>query len=158
MVDVAFQLVLFFMVTATTVLYKTLEVPKPSAESPPGAVAQGKSKTIDDLRDDYIVVEISPSGTFTLDREPVRADVDALVERLRASRYKPARKTMLLSADYATPHRLAVLAIDAANEIGLRIAVARPRGKQDQGQAPALFPVNPPGQPKAKGTGKGAGA
>ncbi len=30
MVDVAFQLVLFFMVTATTVLYKTLEIPKPT--------------------------------------------------------------------------------------------------------------------------------
>ena len=35
MVDVAFQLVLFFMVTATMVLYKTLEIPKPSGESPP---------------------------------------------------------------------------------------------------------------------------
>ena len=44
MVDVAFQLVLFFMVTATTVLYKTLEIPKPSAERPRGAVAQGRSR------------------------------------------------------------------------------------------------------------------
>ena len=41
MVDVAFNLVLFFMVTATTVLYKTLEIPKPSGEAPAGAVAQG---------------------------------------------------------------------------------------------------------------------
>ena len=37
MVDVAFQLVLFFMVTATTVLYKTLEIPKPAAEQAPTA-------------------------------------------------------------------------------------------------------------------------
>ena len=35
MVDVAFQLVLFFLVTATTVLYKSLEVPKPNPESTP---------------------------------------------------------------------------------------------------------------------------
>ena len=35
MVDVAFQLVLFFMVTATTVLYKTLEIPKPTPENAP---------------------------------------------------------------------------------------------------------------------------
>ena len=34
MVDVAFQLVLFFLVTATTVLYKSLEVPKPNPEPP----------------------------------------------------------------------------------------------------------------------------
>ena len=151
MVDVAFQLVLFFMVTATTILYKTLEVPKPSGESPPAAVAQGRSKTVDDLRDDFIVVEIDPSGTFTLDREPVAGEIDTLIERLRSARDKTARLTMLLSADYATPHRYAVLAIDAANEIGLRIAVARPKGRQAQGQAPSLFPLNPPGQPKAKG-------
>ena len=41
MVDVAFQLVLFFMVAAQTVLYKTLEIPKPSTEQAPAAVAQG---------------------------------------------------------------------------------------------------------------------
>ena len=40
MVDVAFQLVLFFMVAAQTVLYKTLEIPKPSQEQAPSAVAQ----------------------------------------------------------------------------------------------------------------------
>ena len=49
MVDVAFQLVLFFMVTATTVLYKTLEIPKPSKEQAPTAVAQGRS--LEDLQD-----------------------------------------------------------------------------------------------------------
>src|SRR5690606_14695438 len=53
MVDVAFQLVLFFLVTATTILYKTLEIPKPSAEAPPSAVAQGRSQTLDDLKEDY---------------------------------------------------------------------------------------------------------
>jgi len=156
MVDVAFQLVLFFMVTATTVLYKTLEVPKPSQERAPEAVAQGRSKSVDDLRDDFIVVEIDPSGTFKMDREPVVGEMETLVERLRAARDKTARKTMLLSADYATPHRYAVLAIDAANEIGLGIAVARPKGKEAQAPAPALFPINPKGQPKAKAVGKGA--
>jgi biopolymer transport protein ExbD len=156
MVDVAFQLVLFFMVTATTVLYKTLEVPKPSQERAPEAVAQGRSKSVDDLRDDFIVVEIDPSGTFKLDREPVAGDMETLVERLRAARDKTARKTMLLSADYTTPHRYAVLAIDAANEIGLGIAVARPKGKEAQAPAPALFPINPKGQPKAKAADKGA--
>ena len=50
MVDVAFQLVLFFMVTATTVLYKTLEIPKPSSEQRtdrgrPGPLAGRASRT-----------------------------------------------------------------------------------------------------------------
>ncbi len=45
MVDVALQMVLFFLVTAMTVLYKTLEVPKPSPERPAAGAAQGRSRT-----------------------------------------------------------------------------------------------------------------
>lgn len=127
MVDVAFQLVLFFLVTATTVLYKSLEVPKPNPENVPNAAsAQGRSKTLDDLKDDFILVEIDPAGAVKIDREPVPAERPALVERLRAARGQTGRKAMLLSADFATPHRSAVLAYDVANEIGLNIAIARP--------------------------------
>ena len=138
MVDVAFQLVLFFMVTATTVLYKTLEIPKPTQDQAPGAVAQGHSRSVEDLQKDYILVEIDSGGSIKIDREPVSATVDALAERLRTAREKTNRKVMLLSADYSTPHRNAVLAYDAANEIGMSIAIARPSGPQ--GPAPSVFP------------------
>jgi biopolymer transport protein ExbD len=138
MVDVAFNLVLFFMVTASTILYKTLEIPKPSGEAPSGAVAQGRSRTMDDLKSDYILVEIDEQGAMKLDREPVEATMDNLVELLRRAREKTGRKAMLLSADFATPHRNAVLAYDAANEIGLGIAIARPQAPL--GPAPALRP------------------
>ena len=52
---------------------------------------------------------------------------------------------MLLSADYGTLHRHAVLAYDAAHEIGLSIAIAKP--KPPQGPAPTLraAPANAPG-------------
>ena len=127
MVDVAFQLVLFFLVTATTVLYKSLEVPKPNPDSrPPEAAAQGRSKNLDDLKGEFILVEIDPAGAVKIDREPVKADFPALVERLRAARKSTDRKSMLLSADFTTPHKSAVLAYDAANEIGLGIAIAKP--------------------------------
>lgn len=139
MVDVAFQLVLFFLVTATTILYKTLEIPKPSGETPPEAVAQGRNRTLDDLQEDYIVVEIDPEGRIQIDREPVAADLDELARRLRAAREKTDRKTMLLSADFSTPHRSAVLAYDAANEIGMSIAVAKPA--PPAGPPPALRPA-----------------
>jgi len=143
MVDVAFQLVLFFLVTATTVLYKSLEVPKPNPESPAAAAAQGHSRSLDDLKEDYILVEIDPVGAMKIDREPVSADMAGLVERLRDARERTGRKAMLLSADFATPHRNAVLAYDAANEIGLGIAIARPSGN---GSEPA---ANPPAPKKA---------
>ena len=147
MVDVAFQLVLFFMVTATTVLYKTLEIPKPSPEQAPTAVAQGRS--LSDLQDDNILVEIDASGAMKIDREPVPANMDVVVERLRSLREKTGRKAMLLSADYATLHRQTVLAIDAANEIGLSIVIARPTAPQ--GPAPSLLaqPPRPTPQPTA---------
>ncbi len=136
MVDVAFQLVLFFMVTATMVLYKTLEIPKPSGEAPAGAVAQGRSRTLDDLKDDYILVEIDDRGAMKLDREPIEPVRETLVENLRRAREKTGRKAMLLSADYGTLHRNAVLAYDAAIEIGLGIAIAKPQSPQ--GPAPTL--------------------
>ncbi len=151
MVDVAFQLVLFFMVTATTVLYKTLEIPKPTADQPPGAVTQGHSRSMEDLQKDYILVEIDAGGAMKIDREPVPATVDALAERLRTARDKTNRKVMLLSAAHATLHRNAVLAIDAANEIGMSIALAKPTAPQ--GPAPSVFP----GAGRGGGPGQAAG-
>jgi biopolymer transport protein ExbD len=145
MVDVAFNLVLFFMVTATTVLYKTLEIPKPSGEAPTGAVAQGRSRSLDDLKDDYILVEIDDQGAMKLDREPIEPAMSTLVEQLRRAREKTGRKTMLVSADFTTPHRNAVLAYDAANEIGLGIAIAKPQSPQ--GPAPTLRGALPAAKP-----------
>ncbi len=139
MVDVAFQLVLFFMVTATTVLYKTLEIPKPSAEQAPAAVTQGRS--LADLQEDNVLVEIDAAGVMKIDREPVAANMNTLVERLRTTREKTNRKSMLLSADYATKHKDTVMVIDAAHEIGMNIIIARPAGPQ--GPAPSLL-AQPP--------------
>ena len=138
MVDVAFQLVLFFMVTATTVLYKALEIPKPTTDQAPELRRAGHSRSVEDLQKDYILVEIDAEGAIKIDREPVPANVDAMAERLRTAREKTSRKIMLLSADYATPHRNAVLAYDAAIEVGMGIAIARPNAPQ--GPAPSVFP------------------
>jgi biopolymer transport protein ExbD len=153
MVDVAFQLVLFFMVTATTILYKTLEIPKPSADAPPGAVAQGRSRSLDDLMNDYVLVEIDDQGVMKLDHQPIEAVWETLVESLRRARERTGRKAMLLSADSATLHRRAVLAYDAAHEIGLSIAIAKPQ--TPQGPAPTLRAapaVAPKAAPKASTT------
>jgi len=141
MVDVAFQLVLFFLVTATTILYKTLEIPKPSTEPPPGAVAQGRQRTLDELQEDFILVEIDAEGNLQIDREPVASEMSVLVERLRTARETTGRTTMLLSAEFTTPHRNAVLAYDAANDIGLAIAIAKPA--PSQGPPPAFAPGQP---------------
>lgn len=139
MVDVAFQMVLFFLVTATTVLYKTLEVPKPNPENAPSAAAaQGRPKSLEDLKDDFILVEIDTAGAVKIDHDAVPAELAALTERLRSERERTGRKAMLLSADFSTPHRSAVLAYDAANEIGLGIAIARPSSSAMAAPPPIL--------------------
>ena len=129
MVDVAFQLVLFFLVTASTVVFKTLEVPKPNEDKPPEAAAQSRAKSIDELEKDYILVEVDAEGAVKVDHLPVNADRAALVEKLRQARESTGRKAMLLSADFNTRHRNAVLAFDVASEIDLQIAIAQPTGK-----------------------------
>ena len=138
MVDVAFNLVMFFLVTATTVLYKTLEIPKPNPEKNPGQVAQAQSRTMEDLQGDYIIVEVDPAGAVKVDHEPAPARLDALAERLRKARQDTGRTKMLLTADFATPHRNAVMALDAANEVGMGIALARPAAA---GSAPPPAPT-----------------
>ncbi len=126
MVDVAFQLVLFFLVTATTLYFKTLEIPTPDPEDP-DAVAQ-QMRTLDELLDEYILVEIDPQGRISIDREPI--DLANLTDRLRQARADTLRTGMLLMADFTTPHRNAVSAIDSANALGLQIAIARPSPPQ----------------------------
>ncbi len=129
MVDVAFQLVLFFLVTASTIVFKTLEVPKPNEDKPPEAAAQSRAKSVDELEKDYILVEVDAEGAVKIDHLPVKAERAALVEKLRQARESTGRKAMLLSADFATRHRNAVLAFDVAGEIDLQIAIAQPTGK-----------------------------
>jgi biopolymer transport protein ExbD len=138
MVDVAFQLVLFFLVTATTVFYKSLEVPKPTADAPPEAAQQGRSNTIEEKMKDFILVEIDPSGALKIDRQPVPGELTSamLASKLRKLREDTGRRSMLLSADYLTQHRLSVLAYDAANEIGMGIAIAKPTPPGGRANAP----------------------
>jgi biopolymer transport protein ExbD len=141
MVDVAFQLVLFFLVTATTILYKSLEVPKPNPESKQEAAAAGNPKTLDDMQDVFILVQIDPAGAIKIDHEPIQSDLGALISALRKARETTDRRAMLLSADFSTPHKSAVLAYDAANEIGLSIAIARPVPPNPNAPPPAPPPA-----------------
>ena len=86
MVDVAFQLVLFFLVTASTVVFKTLEVPKPKPEQGKGSAAAEHRRTIETLEQDYILVEIDANGEVKIDHEKGPNDFNGLVNKLREVR------------------------------------------------------------------------
>lgn len=138
MVDVAFQLVLFFLVTASTVIFKTLEVPKPNPDQKKSASAtQGSGRTMEDLQNDYILVEIDPNGAVKIDHENGPNDFNGLSSKLRELRQSSGRLSMLLTADSATLHKHAVMAYDAANEVGLKIAISQPAKAPAAAGAPA---------------------
>ncbi|ADV63708.1 Biopolymer transport protein ExbD/TolR [Isosphaera pallida ATCC 43644] len=125
MVDVALQLVLFFLVTASTIVFKAMAIPTPTPEPPEDAVAQ-EIVALTDIENSFIMVEIDTEGRLRVNQEPVEASFDALVAALRAARDDTGMTSMLLSADAATRHKNAVLALDAAQAIGLGISLARP--------------------------------
>lgn len=145
MVDVAFQLVLFFLVTASTVVFKTLEVPKPNQDSPAAGATQGTSKTLDDLERDYILVDMDAAGNLQIDHEPVKTDFASVVEKLRTARETTGRKSIFLSADYWTLHENSTMVADAAAGIGLEIASSKP-------SRDASAPPKAPEPPAAKQT------
>lgn len=125
MVDVAFQLVLFFMVTASVTLIKSMELPKPlestkpAAASAPGVATRNKTE----VESDFIVVAITADGEIRVEDEP--STQDQLVDRLREARTSTGKTGMILRAENKTKHKTAVAAYDAANAIGLKIAIER---------------------------------
>ena len=138
MVDVAFQLVLFFLVTASTVVFKTLEVPPPKPEDKKGAAQQTIGKTMTEIQESRILVEIDANGEVKIDHEKAPNDFNGLTARLREVRKATDRNGIILTAESATAHKNAVKAYDAAAEVGLSIAVAQPKAA---GEKP---PVPPP--------------
>jgi len=129
MVDVAFQLILFFLVTTTTIYFKALEVPTPEPEDTESVAQQ--MRTLEELMEEYILVQIDEDGSISVDQIPIEAS--ELVSTMREARSETLRTSMLLMADFTTPHRNAVSAVDAANELGLAIAIAKPTEPAGEG-------------------------
>jgi biopolymer transport protein ExbD len=113
---------LFFLVTASTVFFKSLEIPPPDPEKQRQS-QQAVAQRIEDLQNDNILLEIDARGQYLIDHEPVAPD--NLAARMRSIREKDGRTAMLLMADHPTPHKYVVHALDAANEIGLLIKLGR---------------------------------
>jgi biopolymer transport protein ExbD len=122
MVDVAFQLIMFFIVTAASVFFKSMEIPTPNPDKEKTG-QQAVARTIDDLSNENILVEIDRLGQIQVDHKPVAPE--NLIPEMRRAREETGRLTMLLMADLSTPHKNAVAAYDAANEIGLTIKVGK---------------------------------
>ncbi len=125
MVDVTFQLLIFFMLTATFVQQRSLNMPKPKDES------QTASKSIEEIQEasDTVTVRVDGNGTFYIsaaalgDDEievPSRQELYVKLKQARqpdASGNIPTRLLVMANGDAI--HGRVVMAIDAGNEIGM---------------------------------------
>lgn len=125
MVDIVFQLLIFFMVTASFSLQKSLEVPPMEQEEE----AQ-QTKTIQDFEEDKstVIVRIDGDNVFWLSgplwhEEKEAPSVQEMLVRLREARQtrpgetSPSKLLVLASPDAI--HEKVIAALDAGSEVGM---------------------------------------
>jgi biopolymer transport protein ExbD len=121
MVDVTFLLLIFFMITASFSLQKTLEVPPPDPES------QGASPLpLEQIEENSVVVRVEPGDAYLVDDRPV-PNADDLPAALSEAMADGNRSELVIEADDAARHEAVVRVYDAGNEVGMqRIRLATP--------------------------------
>lgn len=115
MVDVTFLLLIFFMVTASFSLQKTIELPPPKQDDK-GA---SQSLTLEDLEANTIFVRIDEKNSIFVDDVP-SGDPSKLDQVLTQSRLTTLRNEVAIDAHPETLHETVVLVIDAATAAGMQ--------------------------------------
>ena len=124
MVDVTFQLLIFFMVTAAFAMQKSIEIPKPEQDE------QLQAQPVDpEVDPNSILVRIDQNNTFQILHEtiaPEDSEAGSEQELLQKLRYAqdtapggspPSR--LLVQAHGDAHHEYVVLALDAGTAIGM---------------------------------------
>ncbi|MFH5803691.1 biopolymer transporter ExbD [Alienimonas sp. DA493] len=126
MVDVTFLLLIFFMITASFSIQKTLPTPVPEPDE------EGVSQqlvTMDELEQEAVVVRLEAEDAIYLDDKPV-ASLEDLPDALRDAMNAPGaagRGELVIQAADEARHEAIVAAYDAAAGLGVervRLAVA----------------------------------
>ncbi len=126
MVDVTFLLLIFFMITASFSVQKTLPTPVPEPDE------EGVSQqlvTMEELEQEAIVIRLEADDEVFLDDQPVASLAD-LPDALRDAMNAPgqtSRGEVVIQAADAARHEAIVAAYDAAAGEGVervRLAVA----------------------------------
>lgn len=108
-IDVLLVVLIFLMLSTTYSKFTELQVALPVADS-------------EQLRDrpNEIIVGISADGRYVVDKALVDGrSVDALAAALQAQAAGRTDRTLIISADAATPHQAVINVMDAARRVGL---------------------------------------
>jgi biopolymer transport protein ExbD len=111
MVDVTFLLLVFFMITASFSIQKTLEVPPPNPDESGASAA----KTIEDMEESSILVHIDSRDVISVDDDPL-SDPTRLADIMRSKRMSE----VLITAHEESLHDTLTKVIDASNEVGMQ--------------------------------------
>lgn len=115
MVDVTFQLLIFFMITASFVTQKSLQTTPPEPNDDTGAV----TIQLEDMKDESVIVNIDENGSMTVDDVPIEG-AGALVEVLMAKMVTEQKTELLIEADYNATHGTIIQVIDAGISAGMK--------------------------------------
>ena len=117
MVDVVFLLLIFFMVTASFTLQKSIEQPPSKIEDPSTNVIEEPED-----EDDYVEVIIDQTNTYYVtsrDAEEVEAPSDReMRDRMRDARRTTGAPRLIINAHVDSMHRKVVTVWDAGNAAG----------------------------------------
>jgi len=127
MVDVTFQLLIFFMVSASFSLQKSIEVPLPD---PDQKGASQQVQMLEDLLGTSIILKVDAGNTIWIDDEPL-GDPLRLADTLRDKMRREQKTELLVTADTQSQHRTVIAVIDAANEAGMQKIRMTSRKKSD---------------------------
>ena len=110
MVDVTFLLLIFFMITASFSLQKTINVPPPD---PDEQAATQEIVELEELDDYSVIVEIDENDVLIVDDEPV-GSAELLEQIFREKAAAEDKNEVVIQADPLSSHDVNVKVIDAA--------------------------------------------
>jgi len=109
MVDVVLLLLLFFMVTASYMMQRVIEIPKPNPEK-----TRATTKTRNELMKEYVIVEIDQRNNFSVEDEPLKGV--ALKDAIKRAMSETGKNKMFVIAEGECFHGSVVQALDAATD------------------------------------------
>ncbi len=107
MIDVIFQLIIFFMIAATFTVQRTMDMPKTEERDEAAAVS------IQELKDEHVFVTITGEGTIHVQQRQVK--LSNLVEALANAAKERNSPQLVLDADDQALHEVVVAVLDAAS-------------------------------------------
>lgn len=131
MVDVTFLLLIFFMITASFTIQKTLQFPPPE-KNEEGASLNPQPK--EEFKEDSVLVDVDENGGIMVDGSLV-PDPSALVAAIEKARTDGSqiKDSILITRHYFCPHEVSVRVVDAAKKAKLqKILIATEPGTKPE--------------------------